>query len=691
MNEITKEMIGLATKGNQYAVEDLYKLTYSSVYKTAKVLIQDEDTVLDIVQDSYVKAFQSLDQLDSPENFRAWIKRIAANKAKDYLKKKKPILFSELANEDGDEIDFLDERLDHYPEMVIDRKETTRLMKEILEALSEDQRLVIGMFYYEQMSVKEIAETLGCSENTVKSRLNYGRKKVEVKVKDMEKKGTKLYSLAPLPFLLSLFALEASAAEVPSEAVLEAVTAKCAAGAAGAGAKAAAHSGAKALTTKIVAGVLAVAVAGGGTAAAISAGRKEEAEPVQQTLATEAAAETAMPAEVETAPPAATETAPAAAADEAYRSVTADYQAVIGADSAAFLNAPERYFNGDHAAVRYYHMYHGDNFYYAYRDIDGNGIDELLIGFGSEGYIRIVDLYGFDGEQAVQLIDEPTLGDRSSLSLLEDGTLYLFGGSSATEATHAFLRVDGYTLKEADASTAEEVTDLSWQMIEGQEETAAGASFDTILADIQTALTISTEDYGCRREHHKNMGECGRLLQVYRCDRSCRRLRQLQRILCGNERQFHIRRCCRCTLSESVPLQLLLCRGSDALKGCPPVPPHHKHCSRRSFLTGGCVFYLVPKLRTTGLAASNHIGIPESILNGRFAFGQRDHALVCNSFRWEKFPLIVNYNRSSFHLDWWQIVLWVIPIEIAVLVQDVWMGVPDAHGLFDFITTQHRE
>ena len=63
------------------------------------------------------------------------------------------------------------------------------------------------------------------------------------------------------------------------------------------------------------------------------------------------------------------------------------------------------------------------------------------------------------------------------------------------------------------------------------------------------------------------------------------------------------------------------------------------------------------------------------------------YTFVCNSFRRENFTLIVNYNRSSFHLDWWQIVLWVIPIEIAVLVQDVWMGVPDTHGLFDFITT----
>ena len=60
--------------------------------------------------------------------------------------------------------------------------------------------------------------------------------------------------------------------------------------------------------------------------------------------------------------------------------------------------------------------------------------------------------------------------------------------------------------------------------------------------------------------------------------------------------------------------------------------------------------------------------------------------VVCNSFRWEKFPLIVNYNRACFHLNWWQIVLWIISIEIAVLVQDVWMSVPDAHGLFYLVS-----
>lgn len=512
MSEITAEMLALAAKGNQYAIEDLYRCTYSSVSKTAKFLIQDEDAVLDIVQDTYVKAFQSLDQLDRPENFRAWIKKIAANKAKDYLKKKKPILFSEMTNEDGEEVDFLDERLDHYPEVVMDRKETARLMKQILETLSEDQRLVIGMFYYDRMSVKEIAESIGCSENTVKSRLNYGRKKVEVQVKEMEKKGTKLYALAPLPFLLSLFAMDAAAAETPSAAVLESITAKCAAGssasagaarggakvAARAGAKAATGTGAKALTTKIIAGVLAVSVAGGGTMLALSSNDRKETEPSQQIVATETntPVETILPVQQETAVPETTvETVPVVTVEEAYQGVTAEYWGVMGVDSAAYLATPENYFNGDHRSVRYYHVYHGDNFYYAYLDIDGSGMEELLIGFGIAGNIKIVDLYGFDGERAVQLIDEPTLGDRSSLSLLTDGTLFLRGSSGAEYTSYECYRVDGCALKEATPgfTTAEE--DIPWQLLGGGENASMESVYETLIEDYCAACSVSHEEW----------------------------------------------------------------------------------------------------------------------------------------------------------------------------------------------------
>ena len=89
----TEELLAAGRQNDEKALEALYYLTYNNVYHTLKSMIRDEDTVLDLVQDTYVKAFRSLEQLDKAENFRAWVKRIAANKAKDYIKKAKPMLF----------------------------------------------------------------------------------------------------------------------------------------------------------------------------------------------------------------------------------------------------------------------------------------------------------------------------------------------------------------------------------------------------------------------------------------------------------------------------------------------------------------------------------------------------------------------------------------------------------------------
>ncbi len=516
MSEFTSELIRKAVAGDQDAITELYELTYSSVYKTVKSMIADEDTVLDIVQDSFIKGFQSLEQLDAPENFRAWMKRIATNKAKDYLKKKKPILFTEMAKEDGEEIDFPDDCLDHCPEVVLDRKETVRLMQEILSTLSEDQRMAIALRFYQDMSIREIAGFMGCSENTVKSRLHYGYKKMEVKIRELEKEGTKLYSLAPLPFLLWLFRMDAEAAEIPSGMVLEAVTAECAASgaaagsagaaAASAGAKAA-GAGIKALTTKIIAGVLAVSVVGGGTMLVLSSNDREGTEPTRQIVSTETAApaETTLPAEQETTIPETTvETVPAVAAEEAYQGITAEYQAVIDVDSTAFLTAPDSYFNGDHVAIRYYHMYHAHSFHYAYYDIDKNGMDELLIGISFGLDVKPVDIYGFNGSQTVQVVDEPTLGDRSQLSILEDGTLYIMGSSGAEHTSHTYYQLNGTDLAEISPSSAAVVTNIPWQELEVVNE-AAVISFDSILKDIQAAVAVSTEDYDSNMEHYDGL------------------------------------------------------------------------------------------------------------------------------------------------------------------------------------------
>ena len=228
--DVLAKLVAAARTGDQDAISALYEKTYSKVYYTVKSMIKDEDAVFDIVQDTYIKAFAHLDSFQGDTKFLPWVRQIAANTARDWLKKKRPMLFTELGS--GNEQDtpveelFPDERSENLPDQVIDQQETKRLIREIIEELPEDQRAAIGMFYYEEMSVKEIAAAMGVSESAVKSRLMYGRGKIEKKVLELEKQGTKLYSLSPIPFLLLLFRNQAAyAAEAPDSRILHAILA----------------------------------------------------------------------------------------------------------------------------------------------------------------------------------------------------------------------------------------------------------------------------------------------------------------------------------------------------------------------------------------------------------------------------------------------------------------------------------
>lgn len=204
-----RSLLERARAQEQDALEEIYNQSCSAVYRVIKVLIKEEDTVYDILQDTYIKAFTRLDQLQDESKLVPWLKTIANNTAKDWLKKSKPILFTDMsADKETDVFSFEesieDERKDVNPEIAIDEQEVRRLIFEILDQLPEEQRMIIGMFYYEEMSVKDIASTLGISDNTVKSRLAYGRKKIKELVLELEKKGTKLYTVAPLTFFIYL-------------------------------------------------------------------------------------------------------------------------------------------------------------------------------------------------------------------------------------------------------------------------------------------------------------------------------------------------------------------------------------------------------------------------------------------------------------------------------------------------------
>ena len=217
------EAVSLARAGEERGFGFLYQNTYRSKYYLALQYMKNEEAAKDVLQEAYIKAFSKLDTLSSPEAFPGWLGTIVANTAKNMLAKKNPLLFSDIAaDEDNESFEYQieDENIENQPEISYTRQETQALVHEMIDSLSDEQRMCILMFHIEGASVSEIASVMNCSENTVKSRLNYGRKNLKIKAEELRKKGYRLYSIAPVPLLLYL--LRADEADMAADGTLAA-------------------------------------------------------------------------------------------------------------------------------------------------------------------------------------------------------------------------------------------------------------------------------------------------------------------------------------------------------------------------------------------------------------------------------------------------------------------------------------
>lgn len=201
---ISPELVEQAKAGDQAAFTELYQLTSKELYRSIRAMVKDEDLVWDIHQDTYLRAFRSLDKLKSNQAFLSWLRQIAVNVTATKMAKRVPMTFTELSDEEDRIPELPDERIEIQPELALDQKETSRLVHEIMAGLPEQQLMILGMRYYEDLSVKEIADLLHLSQGTVKTQLFRGRKKVEAEVRALEQQGVKLYGLTPLAFAFTL-------------------------------------------------------------------------------------------------------------------------------------------------------------------------------------------------------------------------------------------------------------------------------------------------------------------------------------------------------------------------------------------------------------------------------------------------------------------------------------------------------
>ena len=208
-----KELVSSAKSGNKKSFDKLYELTHNDVWYNCLSLLKDEENAKDIMQETYITAFLKLNTLKDEEKFCGWLTAIATNKSKNKLKGKVEYQIDDevlIAKTETDEL--------MLPEEYINKAEKRKVLLQIIEdTLSFNQYQVVLMFYFNELSIAEIAQALEISEGTVKSRLNSSRAKMKTAIEDYENKsGNKLHGVVVVPFFTTIFKEEAKSLAVPN-------------------------------------------------------------------------------------------------------------------------------------------------------------------------------------------------------------------------------------------------------------------------------------------------------------------------------------------------------------------------------------------------------------------------------------------------------------------------------------------
>ena len=212
-----EELVKAALGGDSGAMEKIYTDNVSQVYFLCLKLVKDENYASDLTHDTFVRVYTNLAQVYNYELLSSWIMSIAANICKDFLKKCNRFpLSTDDENIDVNLLNIREDDISVLPEDAADNAETRRLIMEIIDNLPDGQRLAVILFYYNNMSIRQIAETLECTENAVKTRLFFARKTIKEKILELEKNGTKIYAAVPIfPLLGNVFVSESQSSLLP--------------------------------------------------------------------------------------------------------------------------------------------------------------------------------------------------------------------------------------------------------------------------------------------------------------------------------------------------------------------------------------------------------------------------------------------------------------------------------------------
>lgn len=157
------KLVRKSKKGNNLAFSALIKAYEKDLYRVSIAMTKNEDDALDCIQETILQAYTSIKNLKNNQYFKTWLIKILINKCNALLQKNKKLV----------------ELNSYIIEKTTIENEDRLDIKNSIENLEDDLRLIVILYYYEDLSIKDIAESISIPEGTVKSRLSRARNKLK--------------------------------------------------------------------------------------------------------------------------------------------------------------------------------------------------------------------------------------------------------------------------------------------------------------------------------------------------------------------------------------------------------------------------------------------------------------------------------------------------------------------------------
>jgi RNA polymerase sigma-70 factor (ECF subfamily) len=176
MNDV--DLLKRYTAGEEGAFQELVNQHKDSIYAFLRRLLNDRDLVDDVFQETFIQLYTGRATFDQSRPLRPWLFTIAANKARDALRRRRRVDSTNLGSLfDGEEhtIDDAVDTLDHDEHMPYDdliKDETAAAVKQVISHMPAKRREILILAYFHKLSYAEIGRILGIPVGTVKSRLH---------------------------------------------------------------------------------------------------------------------------------------------------------------------------------------------------------------------------------------------------------------------------------------------------------------------------------------------------------------------------------------------------------------------------------------------------------------------------------------------------------------------------------------